>query len=361
MKIYSLRLIGFRNQKDRTIIPDEELTVLLGPNGCGKTNILEAVYFASVGKSFRTSVSDDVIAFGETEGTILIDFSLRDIRHRLKVKLTARDSAQFFVNETKIRRKDLVGTFRTVLFTPDELKLIKGAPQDRRRFLDLEVSQVSPRYYEEMLLYQRAVQQRNAALREAQFRGTVPDIDMWDMQIAKGAAYIVKKRTETVARMNEIVKETGAALSGGRETFQIQYIRARGDETVPDTGWYLEKLALLREEDRKFCHTSVGPHRDDLKFTAGGLDMAHFSSQGQQRTAVLAVKLAEIEYIKRETGEYPILLLDDIGSELDEERQDALFSKLKEIRIQTIATTTKKTRPGGTEIQIDRGAEGGSC
>ena len=355
MKIESLRLIDIRNQADFSLVPDEELTVLTGPNGCGKTNLLEAIYFASVGKSFRTSVNEDLIAFDKEEGTIFIDFSLRGIRHQLKVRLSSYESVQFFINETKIRRKDIIGTFRTVLFTPDELRLIKGAPQDRRRFLDLEVSQVSPRYYEEILTYQRAVKQRNAALREAQIRGKKPDIDMWDMQIAKGAAYIVKKRKETLAKMNELVKKTVFSLTGGQEDIQIEYRQAGSDGQIhSDMEWYLEKLALYREDDRKFCHTSIGPHRDDLRFLFQGRDMLHFASQGQQRSAVLAVKLAEIQFIFSETGEYPILLLDDIGSELDEERQEALFSKLKENQVQTLVTTTKKTRPGGKEIRIDR-------
>lgn len=356
MKIYSLRLIGFRNKKDETLIPDEKMTIFTGPNGCGKTNILEAMYFASVGKSFRTSVMNDLISFEKSEGTIFIDFSLRGIRHRLKVRLDRKEGAQFFVNDTKIRRKDLVGTFRTVLFTADELRLIKGAPQDRRRFLDLEISQVSPRYYEEMIRYQRAVQQRNAALREAQIRGKTADIDIWDMQIAGGAAYLVKKRTETVTGMNKLLEKTGEILSSGNEKFSIQYMCVKSDnQTVPDMSWYLEKLAMYREEDRKFCQTSVGPHRDDLRFLSNGHDMAHFSSQGQQRTAVLAMKLAEVKYIRQETGEYPILLLDDIGSELDEERKKALFSYLEKTDIQTFVTTTKPMTIQGKEIDCNSG------
>ena len=354
MKICHLQLFQFRNKKEYALQPDEAFTVLTGSNGCGKTNILESVFFASVGKSFRTSVNDDLIAWDEEEGTILLDLMMRGTKHQLKVRLMRKEAAQFFINDTKIRRKDVMGTLRTVFFSADELRLIKGAPQDRRRFLDLEVSQVSARYYEEILLYQRAVQQRNAALREAQIRGKKPDIDMWDMQIAKGAAYIVKKRKETVARMNDAMKETMACLSGGDENVTIQYILAKGDdETKADMTWFLEKLAAFREEDMRLCQTSVGPHRDDLKFLLNGRDIAHFGSQGQQRTAILALKLAECEYSKTETGEYPILLLDDIGSELDEIRKDALFSYLKQRDMQTLLTMTTNPYAIGKEVRCD--------
>lgn len=318
MNVVSFRLIQIRNQEDGEYRPGEELTVFTGPNGAGKTNLIEAVYFASIGKSFRTSQTEDLIRWEADEGTILLDFTLRGTVHQLKVRLSRKEGVRFFMNETKLRRKDLLGTFRTVLFTPDEMQLIKGAPQERRRFLDLEVSQVSPRYYEELLRYSRAVAQRNAALRQAQLRGTVPDIDIWDMQIACGAAYLVKKRAEAVARMNECLADTESALTGRKEALTIRYLLNQG-EGVPDESWYLEKLAAVRDEDARLCRTSVGPHRDDLLFELNGRDISRFGSQGQQRTAILAMKLAETEFIRRETGEYPVLLLDDIGSELGRE------------------------------------------
>lgn len=340
MNVVSFRLIQIRNQEDGEYRPGEELTVFTGPNGAGKTNLIEAVYFASIGKSFRTSQTEDLIRWEADEGTILLDFTLRGTVHQLKVRLSRKEGVRFFMNETKLRRKDLLGTFRTVLFTPDEMQLIKGAPQERRRFLDLEVSQVSPRYYEELLRYSRAVAQRNAALRQAQLRGSVPDIDIWDMQIACGAAYLVKKRAEAVARMNECLADTESALTGQKEALTIRYLLNQG-EGVPDESWYLEKLAAVRDEDARLCRTSVGPHRDDLLFELNGRDISHFGSQGQQRTAILAMKLAETEFIRRETGEYPVLLLDDIGSELDRARREALCGYLRQCRIQTLMTAAE--------------------
>lgn len=352
MKIVSLRLIHIRNRDDAAYAPGEGLTVFTGRNGAGKTNLIEAVYFASIGKSFRTAQTEDLIRFGEDEGTVLLDFSLRGVVHQLKARLSRREGARFSMNDTKLRRKDLLGTFRTVLFTPDEMQLIKGAPQERRRFLDLEVSQVSPRYYEELLRYTRAVSQRNAALRQAQMRGTAPDIDMWDTQIASGAAYLVRKRVQAVERMNECLAGTEAALTDGAERLAVRYVLNQG-EGAPDESWYLEKLAAVREEDARLCRTSVGPHRDDLLFELDGRNIARFGSQGQQRTAILAMKLAEAEFIRRETGEYPVLLLDDIGSELDAARRKALFAYLRRCRIQTLMTAAEFHGEGADVVALD--------
>lgn len=353
MKISLLRLIHFRNQRDSEYEPGEELTVFTGRNGAGKTNLIEAVYFASVGKSFRTFRNEDLIQFGEEEGTILLDFTLRGVTHRIKARLSRKEGPRFFMNETKLRRKDLLGTFRTVLFTPDEMQLIKGAPQERRRFIDLEVSQVSPRYYEELLRYSRAVAQRNAALRQAQIRGEKADIDMWDMQIASGAAYLVKKRFEAAARMNELLKETEKALTGGKEALSIRYLASGGAEEPPTESWYLEKLAEGRGEDERLCRTSVGPHRDDLLFELDGWDISRFGSQGQQRTAVLAMKLAEAEFIRRETEEYPVLLLDDMGSELDRQRREALFAWIRAGKVQTLVTAAEESGETGKIISVE--------
>ena len=223
MRCGKTRLIEIRNFEDFSIEPVGNMTVLTGKNGAGKTNIIEAIYFASVGKSFRTSNDEELIRLDKEEGTILLDFTVRGVTHEIKIKLSRNKGKKILINETATKKKDLMGMFRTVLFTPDELQLIKGAPQNRRRFIDLEISQVSPRYYEEILHYGRAVQQRNAAFKEARFHGFMADVDIWDMQIAKRASYIVKKRMETIEKMNEIVlSESGDELKILGENFKIR-------------------------------------------------------------------------------------------------------------------------------------------
>ena len=257
MKCLSFRLIQIRNFKDRTVEPSPALTFFTGPNGCGKTNLLEALYYSSVGKSFRTSNDGEIIRIGDDEGTILVNFSVHQVEQSIKIKLTRGQGKKIFLNDTPIRRKELMGLFRTVLFTPDELQLIKGAPQLRRRFLDMEISQVSPRYYEEFLRYSRAVQQRNGALKNALATGKKPDLDMWDMQIASGASYMVKKRMETISRMNETLMDMEQRLTNRRERLEIRYNQQGSHEPRWDMEWYMEELSRRREEDERFCHTSI--------------------------------------------------------------------------------------------------------
>lgn len=353
MHCTTLRLIHIRNFKDKTIAWDPGLTLLTGPNGCGKTNMMEAVYYSSVGKSFRTANDSEMIQLGEEEGTILLSYRGRQATHTIKIKLSRRQGKKLFLNDTPIKKKELLGLFRTVLFTPDELQLIKGAPLFRRRFLDMEISQVSPRYYETLLRYNRAVQQRNAEFRSAQWNGRTPDVDMWDMQIAAGAAYLVKKRKETIEEMNRMVPAMEAVLTEQKEDLRMQY-RQNGEACDrPDMEWYLRALSQVREEDARLCRTSVGPHRDDIQFLMNGMDISAYGSQGQQRTAILSLKLAEMEFIKEETGTYPVLLLDDIGSELDSRRRQALMQYLEKQQIQTLLTGTEalagaKEYPVGT-------------
>ena len=323
---------------------------LLGPNGSGKTNLIEALSYASTGKSFRTGSDGEIIGLGEEEGTILVDFEAGKTVQTIKIKLTRNQGKKIFLNDTAIRKKELLGLFRTVLFTPDELQLIKGAPQLRRRFLDMEISQVSPRYYEEFLRCTRAVQQRNSALKNAHLTGRKPDLDIWDMQIAASASYLVRKRLETIDQMNRMVPAMEERLTGNKESLSIRYIQQGSDSPRYDMEWFLEQLSRRREEDARFCHTSLGPHRDDLRFLLNGLDISAYGSQGQQRTAILSMKLSEMEFIRKETGEYPVLLLDDIGSELDRSRRAALLSFLTEQDIQTLVTGTEKMFEGEGKV-----------
>lgn len=217
MKCKSLRLIQVRSFQDYRVEPFPGLTLFTGPNGSGKTNLIEALSYASTGKSFRTGSDGEIIGLGEEEGTILVDFEAGKTVQTIKIKLTRSQGKKIFLNDTAIRKKELLGLFRTVLFTPDELQLIKGAPQLRRRFLDMEISQVSPRYYEEFLRCTRAVQQRNSALKNAQLTGRKPDLDIWDMQIAASASYLVRKRLETIDQMNRMVPAMEERLTGNKK------------------------------------------------------------------------------------------------------------------------------------------------
>lgn len=353
MKVKNFRLIQVRNFNDFYIEPDENITIFSGKNGVGKTNLLESVHLSSFGKSFRTFRDEEIIQFDKDECTILLTFSTTKTQHKIKIKLSKQKGKQIFLNENQIKNRDLVGFFRTILFTPDEMQLIKGNPQKRRRFLDMEISQINPRYYFEWIRYNRAVKQRNAELKNAQIQKRKPQTDAWDIQIAKGASYIVKKRIEAIKKMNETIEETEKILSGKKENLKMMYIQKENNEPNYDIEWYIRKLVEKREEDIKLCQTSIGPHRDDILFLLNGKDISKYGSQGQQRTAILSIKLSEMEFMKKETGEYPVLLLDDVGSELDGERKKILFEYVKEKDIQTLITMTEKDKNiEGKEIEI---------
>lgn len=206
-----------------------------------------------MGKSFRTSNDEELIRLNKEEGTILLDFSVRGVTHEIKIKLSRNKGKKILINETATKKRELMGMFRTVLFTPDDLQLIKGAPQNRRRFIDLEISQVSPRYYEEILRYGRAVQQRNAAFKEARFHGFTADVDVWDMQIAKGASYIVKKRMETIGKINEIVSSMESLLTDEKESILIKYRKSGNQEERFDEEWYLENWLFPEKKTAVFA------------------------------------------------------------------------------------------------------------
>lgn len=353
MKVESFRLIQVRNQEDRSFHPKAGINVFLGDNGKGKTNLLEVLDFFSVGKSWRTGKEEDLIMNGKEEGTIMMSFSLRKVLHTIRIRFLRGYGKKIFINDNPVQRKDLIGFFKTVLFSPDELQLVKGAPEGRRRFLDMEISQVNPRYYEECLRYNRAVMQRNAAFKEALFTGSSAKVDVWDMQIASGAAYIVRKRMDSITMMNKSASSMASRLTGGKETLAMEYLQNQNDKVSCDESWFLQKLADTREEDARRCRTSVGPHRDDIRFNLNGWDLSRFGSQGQQRTAVLALKLGELEFMKQESGEYPVLLLDDVGSELDKKRRKALFQYLEHHGVQTFLTSSDFSDDDGMMNIVD--------
>ena len=347
MKALSCRLIQFRNVEDRSFVPGEGLTVFTGPNGSGKTNVLEAFFLASIGRSLRTNQDQEMIGLSHEEGTVILSYVSGGVENTIKVRLFRKGGKKLFFNDNPVRRKDLLGLFRTVLFTPDEMKLVKGMPRERRRFIDMELSQVNPRYVEEVSRVHRAVAQRNAEFRNAHFNGRKPQVDMWDMQIARGSAYVLKKRMEALEKMNAAASEMTRRLTGGRETMTIKY-RQAGNEGNPvlSEDWFIRKLAENREEDTRLMRTSIGPHRDDLVFLLNGRELSAYGSQGQQRTAVLALKLSEIQFIREETGENPVLLLDDVMGELDASRRQALISYVEEHDVQTIITSTDSVGDG---------------
>ena len=325
-----LELIHVRNHSHKQITFTPNIIVIHGPNGRGKTNILESAYIATMGHSHRTSDMKDVIHWNEDEASIIVHFMKAETPHTLRIKWGRQGKKLIRLHDNPLSQKELVGTLNTVIFSPEDLELIKGTPSLRRRFLNMEISQTSPQYYHQLTMYQRAVQQRNRVLKEYSHKAHAPVQD-WDEQIATLGAQIIQK------------------LTNGKEDLRLQYIQPYSEYTLLVTKEaLLSALQSHLAEDRRRFQTSVGPHRDDIIFYSGPMDLKRFGSQGQQRTAILSVKLSELEYIKSEVGEYPILLLDDVLSELDQERRQNLLKFIHK-RVQTIITTTDIEETAGLD------------
>lgn len=339
MNIHSLELVNFRNYEHANWTFPPHIIVLHGLNGVGKSNLLEALYVSTIGRSFRTNDTQDLLQFGATEAGIIVEFTKRDTKHKINLKLSGKEKKDIRLNGNRILQKELVGTLNTVLFSPEDLQLIKGSPSLRRRFLDIEISQTSALYYQQLRLYNKILQQRNKVLKDSYGKRDI-SLAEWDTQLAETGSFIIKKRLDSLRKINLLLDLMNRKLTGGKENLKLTYEQhqiSNGFLTEPHA--FYEQLQANLPVDRHRMSTSFGPHRDDLGFFSGPMDLKRFGSQGQQRTAILSLKLSELEYIKSEVGEYPILLLDDVLSELDKERRQNLLNFIHK-KIQTFITTT---------------------
>ena len=340
----SLQLRNYRNYKELNLALSPGINVLLGANAQGKTNLVEAVFYASLGHSHRTQRDAELIQFEAGRGAFRVDFTRLDAVNQLEFQFSREKRRRILLNGQPIRTKELLGTLNTVLFSPEDLFLIKGAPSGRRRFLDGELSQASPAYYHELVQYGKIVVQRNALLKRIRERRAKADmLPLWDMQLAASAEKIVIKRREAVKKLGMLAKLMQRRITGHAESLSVTYaVKGMEGECVTKelAAWYNEMLESMRETDIVRGATGIGPHHDDIVLTVNGMDLRAFGSQGQQRTGVLALKLAELDFLRSETGEYPILLLDDVMSELDVTRRHELLAFLQREHIQTIITAT---------------------
>ena len=347
MNIKRLELKNFRNYREETIELPSGASVFLGQNAQGKTNILEAVYYAALGRSHRTSADCELVRWEEGEALLSFDFFRMDAENKLEFRFFRESRRKIFRNGAPIRMKDLVGTINVVLFSPEDLFLIKGAPAGRRRFLDMEISQADPSYFYNLTVYTRLLTQRNSLLKRIRDgEADESEIPLWDIQIAPRAVSIIKKRIDTVRKLDGFASRMQQEISGGKENLSLRYELhgAEGEESENMTkdllSWYNKKMAESLRLDIIRGVTRFGPHRDDLAFFVNDVDLRAFGSQGQQRTGVLALKLAELAFFKEETGEYPILLLDDVMSELDRDRRGKLLSFIRGEKLQALITAT---------------------
>lgn len=344
MKVNKIILGNFRNYINLTLTFTNSINIFIGENAQGKTNILEAIYYAAMGHSHRTNTDAELIRWQQDSASISIIFSRLNIESSLLFKFNSNQKKEIIVNNYTIKPKELIGLLNVVLFSPEDLMLIKGMPNMRRRFLDIEISQVSPAYYQQLSKYNRIVAQRNTLLKKIRENKEQPDmLDAWDEQLAIVGSQIVKKRQIAVKKLAMLANLMHRKITDNKENLTVIYHKHGIDGKDLDSlaSEYSRKLVELRQNDIWRGSTSVGPHRDDLILSVNGINLRTYGSQGQQRTGVLALKLAELEFIKSETGEYPVLLLDDVMSELDASRREHLIAFIQD-RIQTFITATEE-------------------
>ena len=348
MYIQSLELKNYRNY-DRLIIEFSSGTnILYGDNAQGKTNILEAVYLGATTKSHRGSKDKEIIRFGENESHIRIHLMKQDIGHQIDMHLKKSRTKGAAIDRIPIKRSsDLLGFVPVIFFSPEDLSIIKNGPSERRKFLDIELSQLEKMYLHQLSSYNRVMAQRNNLLKQLAYQRELLDtLDSWDLQLVKYGSEVIRYRPKFIEDLNEIIREIHKNLTGKKEKIVLKY-----DYSV-NYDEFLTVLQRKREIDLKYASTGAGPHRDDIEFLVNGIDIRKFGSQGQQRTAALSLKLAQIELVKRQTGETPILLLDDVLSELDSSRKNYLLDSIKDI--QTLITCTGLEEFINSHLQIDK-------
>ncbi len=334
MVIKSLDLINFRNYEKLEIEFSEGTNILFGENAQGKTNILEAIYLSSTTKSHKGSKDKDIIKFGEDESHIRTILEKDKVLTKIDMHLRKNKTKGIAIDSQKIKKAaELLGILNVVFFSPEDLNIIKNGPSERRRFIDMELCQIDNFYLYNLNNYNKIVNQRNNLLRDLYSNPSLKDtLGIWDSQLVSYGQKIIERRILFINQLNDIIRDIHRNLSDGKERIEIIYEQNTSIEE------YSSNLASNTGKDIKYKQTTVGPHRDDICFLVNGIDVRKFGSQGQQRTAALSLKLSEIELMKRITGDNPVLLLDDVLSELDENRQNCLLNSIG--NIQTIITCT---------------------
>ena len=334
MIIKSIELADYRNYDSLVMQFDRGTNILYGDNAQGKTNILEAIFVAATTRSHKGSKDREIVNFNKEEGHIRTWLEKDGAETRVDMHLRKSKSKGIAIDGQKIKRAaELLGLCNVVFFSPEDLGIIKNGPAERRRFVDMELCQLDGVYLYNLNHYNKIINQRNRLLKDMYLnQGLKETLAVWDMQLVSFGTKIIERRALFVKQLNEIIYGIHRKLSGDKEELQICY----EPDAVQEA--FEEKLSSARDRDIRAKMTSVGPHRDDFSFLVGGVDIRKYGSQGQQRTAALSLKLAEIELVKKITGDNPILLLDDVLSELDSNRQNYLLNSIGEI--QTIITCT---------------------
>lgn len=342
MFIKSLQLKNFRNYDAASVTFGQGINVLSGENASGKTNLLEAIYLLGLGKSPRTSREKELISFNAERAYIKAEIAKKYRTHIIEIVIENKGAKKIKIDNLPVKRlSELIGIVNVVYFSPDEMRFVKAGPDERRRFLDISLSQQSKTYFKSLAKYNKILQQRNTLLKNENRNENLKTLlSIWDEGMAEVGANLILARKNYVKKLSTLAKDSHFELSDGKETLSLQYECAiKGDTYDEIYNNLLSAFSTSVERDRALMYTSQGPHRDDIKIILNDVDARKFASQGQQRSVSLSVKIAELSLFKNETGEAPILLLDDVLSELDVARREKLIELAN--RTQTVITCTE--------------------
>ena len=353
MKINKIYAVNFRNYDSCNLELSSMINVFYGQNAQGKTNILEAIFYSAFGMSHRTFTEEELLKIGCKEMAVGVEYDSFSGLHDIKIKKfqqLGRNKKEIFLDGTKVKPKEHYGSLNAVMFSPEDLQLVKGEPSLRRRFFDMQIAQTDPIYYDLLVKYNRVVQQRNKLLKEIRDNeGSSAQLQPWNKEFIALATAIAKKRQLALEKLKVIAGEIYASITGNKEILTIKYeLKANNGELLyPENDFedweifYTQKLAERERIDILRGNTGIGPHRDDIVLLLNDMSLKSFGSQGQQRSGALALKLSQLEYVRREIGEFPILLLDDVMSELDNSRRAQLLMFI-DGKVQTFITVNDR-------------------
>lgn len=336
MKLKKIDIKNYRNISHLHLEPCDSVNIIYGDNGQGKTNLIEAVWLFTGNSSFRASKLNELIQFDEKYAEIEIGFE--DVKREQKAKMKLSSKKEIYLNQVPLKKSgDLAGHFYCVVFSPADLDFVKGSPKNRRKFIDLAISQITPRYLHYLEIYEKALEQRNALLKEIPSNPYLRDtLDIWDLQLAKTGTILSIYRNDYLLKLGKIASVIYDGISSQKEQFSVEYqssvfetmddIKSYDDRIIEK---YFKKLQDALSQDIRLGFTSVGIHRDDMELFLNGISIKTFGSQGQQKSSVLTLKLSEAALLEKVTGEKPVVLLDDVMSELDRTRQDYVLNHVK--------------------------------
>lgn len=344
MIVSRLKVKNYRNFNEAEIKFNDSLNIFVGDNGQGKTNLMESIYLTSIGRTFRLNSENELIKFNENNSIIEVDLQKINYNMKIALKLEKNKKKQVLINGVKLdKTSEMIGVLNNVIFTPDDMKIVKGSPIERRKFINIDISQIKPKYKYLLNSYKKICTERNMLLKNYYIKAENKEIiGIWNDYLVNTGTDIVLYRNEYVNKLKEYAMNIYSDISGNKEEFDLSYLCSFGNIENKDKSeirsLFHNKINSNFNQELQNKTTMFGPHKDDIIIKINGRECKYFGSQGQQRSAILAIKLAEIEIIREETGEYPILLLDDVLSELDNKRKGFLINYIK--GIQTFITTT---------------------